>query len=156
MWKVVTSSNLNPPLKLFFYSPILINNNLLLKIYYENIVKILWQYFSIRNFFIIFLPTISFSSTFPFIFSFSCFSPPHKCLAPFFLFSFSSHQEHSSISLLHIREKRERGEIGLSTSSRSSVAPASPSPLGQIDLFFLFFFFFFFFFIFACSDSTLF
>ena len=38
MWKVVISSNLNPPLKLFFYSPILANNNLLLKIYCENIV----------------------------------------------------------------------------------------------------------------------
>ena len=38
MWKVVTSSNLNPLLKLFFYSPILANNNLLLKIYCENIV----------------------------------------------------------------------------------------------------------------------
>ena len=38
MWKVITSSNLNPPLKLFFYSPILANNNLLLKIYFENIV----------------------------------------------------------------------------------------------------------------------
>ena len=42
MWKVVTSSNLNSPLKLFFYSPILANNNLLLKIYCENITKILW------------------------------------------------------------------------------------------------------------------
>ena len=40
MWKVVTSSNLNPPLKLFFYSPILANNNLLLKIYCENIVVV--------------------------------------------------------------------------------------------------------------------
>ena len=38
MWKVVTSSNLNSPLKLFFYSPILTNNNLLLEIYYKNIV----------------------------------------------------------------------------------------------------------------------
>ena len=37
MWNVVTSSNLNPPLKLFFYWPILTNNNLLLKIYCENI-----------------------------------------------------------------------------------------------------------------------
>ena len=36
--KVFTNSNLNPPLKLFFYSPILANNNLLLKIYYENIM----------------------------------------------------------------------------------------------------------------------
>ena len=42
MWKVVTSSNLNPPLKLYFYSPILANNNMLLKIYCENIMKILW------------------------------------------------------------------------------------------------------------------
>ena len=38
MWKVVTSSNLNSLLKLFFYSSILTNNNLLLKIYCENIV----------------------------------------------------------------------------------------------------------------------
>ena len=38
MWKVVTSSNLNLLLKLFFYSPILANNNMLLKIYCENIV----------------------------------------------------------------------------------------------------------------------
>ena len=29
-WKVVTSSNLNSPLKLFLFSPILTNNNLLL------------------------------------------------------------------------------------------------------------------------------
>ena len=43
MSKVVTSSNLNPLLKLFFYSPLLTNNNLLLKIYF--IVKILWQNF---------------------------------------------------------------------------------------------------------------
>ena len=42
MWKVVTSFNLNSLLKLFFYSQILTNNNLLLKIYCENIVKILW------------------------------------------------------------------------------------------------------------------
>ena len=40
MWKVVTNFNLNPPLKLFFYSPILANNNLLLKIYYENIMVV--------------------------------------------------------------------------------------------------------------------
>ena len=37
-WKVVISFNLNLPLKLFFYSSILANNNLLLKIYCENIV----------------------------------------------------------------------------------------------------------------------
>ena len=38
MWKVITSSNLNLPLKLYFYLPILANNNMLLKIYCENIV----------------------------------------------------------------------------------------------------------------------
>ena len=38
--KVVTSSNLNSALKLFFYSPILTNNNPLLKIYCENIMMI--------------------------------------------------------------------------------------------------------------------
>ena len=38
MWKVVTNYNLNSPLKLFFYLPVLTNNNLLLKIYCENIV----------------------------------------------------------------------------------------------------------------------
>ena len=38
IWKIVTSSNLNPLLKLYFYSPILANNNMLLKIYCENIV----------------------------------------------------------------------------------------------------------------------
>ena len=38
MWKVVTSSNLNSSLKLFFFSPILTNNNLLFKIYCKNIV----------------------------------------------------------------------------------------------------------------------
>ena len=42
MWKVVIGSNLNPPLKLYFYSPVLANNNMLLKIYGENTVKILW------------------------------------------------------------------------------------------------------------------
>ena len=51
MWKVVTSFNLNPLLKLFFYSPILANNNLLLspqkkkknlllKVYCENIMVV--------------------------------------------------------------------------------------------------------------------
>ena len=38
MWKVIASSNLNLPLKLYFYLPILANNNMLLKIYCENIV----------------------------------------------------------------------------------------------------------------------
>ena len=158
MWKVVTSSNLNSPLKLFFYLPILINNNLLLKIYCENIVKILWQYFLMRIFFLYYFSSnhfifihVSFHFFFFFVFLL------HTSVQPpsfYFLFHLI---KNIPTSLLHIKEKRERGEIGLSSFSRSSrcfsAAPASPPPLGQIGLFFLFFFFFF---IYACSDSTLF
>ena len=66
MWKVVTSSNLNPPLKLFFYSSILANNNLLLKIYCENIVVVFLN--CIFPFF------LSIIHTFPFFFLFFSFS----------------------------------------------------------------------------------
>ena len=38
MWKVIINSNLNQSLKLFFYSPILANNNMLFKIYCKNIM----------------------------------------------------------------------------------------------------------------------
>ena len=58
MWKVVTSSNLNPSLKLFFSSLILAN-------YLKFIVKILWKYcdkISKWLFLILFLPFIH---TFP-------------------------------------------------------------------------------------------
>ena len=50
MWKVVTNFNLNPPLKLFFYSSILAINNLLLKIYCENIVIVFldFHFFNIK------------------------------------------------------------------------------------------------------------
>ena len=90
MWKVVTNSNLNPPLKLFFYSPILTNNNLLLKIYYENIVVTISQ----LGFFILYIifPFFHFTFIHTFHFFFSCFSPPHTCplsLFPLLLFSFS-------------------------------------------------------------------
>ena len=120
MWKVVTSSNLNPPLKLFFYSPILTNNNLLLKIYCKNIVKILCQYFSIRIFYFLFyFSSFHFSfiqthffSFFSFFF-FLFFSSIQVSSTPSFIFIFSP-QEHSSIShLLHIKERereRERKE----------------------------------------------
>ena len=93
MQKVVTNSNLNSPLKLFFFSPILTKKNLLLKIYCENImVEFLNQDFL---FFILF-----------FILSFH--SPPHTCpLSPFFYFFFSSKtfQQHH---LLFSSAKRER------------------------------------------------
>ena len=84
MWKVVTSSNLNPLLKLFFYSLILTNNNLLLKIYCENIVirflKIFYSlyYFSFLNFHFIhmfFFLFFFFSTHCPYLYppSFICF-----------------------------------------------------------------------------------
>ena len=79
MWEVVTSFSLNLSLKLFFYSLILTNNNLLLKIYYENIVKILWQYFH------------SFIHMFPFFFSFFFCTThvyPYISSSPFFFSTF--------------------------------------------------------------------
>ena len=83
MWKVVTSSNLNPPLKLFFYSPILANNNLLLKIYYENIVV---TFLNCNFFFLNLITSIHF-------FFLLVFSPPHTYPTPISIypsFSFSS------------------------------------------------------------------
>ena len=109
MWKIFTSSNLNPLLKLFFYSLILTNNNLLLKIYCE----ILWQYFSIRIFYFLY-----YFSSFHFIFIHVSF------LFFFFLFLvFLLHTRHTA-PLLFIffftsrtfqcfTSERERGEIGL-------------------------------------------
>ena len=68
MWKVVTNSNLNLPLKLFFYSPILANNNMLLKIYCENIVVAFLNCHFL--FFILFFLSIS---SIHFFFFYSCF-----------------------------------------------------------------------------------
>ena len=97
MWKVITSSNLNPPWNFFFffYLPILTNNDLLPKIYYENIVKILCS-ISQLGFFILYIifPFFHFTliHTFHFFF-FYFFSPPDTCplsLSPLLLFCFSS------------------------------------------------------------------
>ena len=57
MWKIVTSSNLNPLLKLYFYSLILANNNMLLKIYCENIVV---EFLNCHFFFIYYFFFLSF------------------------------------------------------------------------------------------------
>ena len=94
MWKVVTNFNLNLLLKLFFYSSILANNNLLLKIYCENImITFLNCHFL---FFILFFSShhlSSISSSFFFSFFLLVFSPPHTYPTPFLYlpsFSFSS------------------------------------------------------------------
>ena len=66
MWKIISSSNLNSLLKLFFYSSILANNNLLLKIYCKNIMVTFLN--GIFHFFLSFYhPYISFSFSFSFL-----------------------------------------------------------------------------------------
>ena len=88
MWKVIISSNLNPPLKLFFYSPVLANNNLLLKIYCENIV-IGFLNCHFLFFILFFLYFIHMFFYFPFLFL-SSFSTTHVypllSLSSFFFF----------------------------------------------------------------------
>ena len=109
MWKVVTSSNLNPLLKLFFYSPILSNNNLLLKIYCENIIIAFLNCNFV--FFILFFPSqhldtfLLLYSFFFFFFSLCFFSTTHVShsfpLSTFFFFFFYIIPYHfcSSLSL---------------------------------------------------------
>ena len=130
MWKVVTSSTLNSSLKLFFYSPILTNNNLLLKIYCENIVVIFLKifhslyYFSFLN--------LHFIHTFFFSFSF------------FFFLVFLLHTLSLSLSpffyLLCLPHSRT---FQASNTSRHS----SNSPTLSLCFFSFFFFFLFFFFL---------
>ena len=109
MWKVVTSSNLNLLLKLFFYSPILANNNMLLKIYCENIVVAFLNCHFL--FFILFF--ISFIHMFLSFFFLSSFLhhtripllPPSSPFFFYFLFLFSLDSRTFSSSL---RDKKQR------------------------------------------------
>ena len=89
--KIDTDFNLNVLLKLFFFSPILANNNLLLKIYCENIM-IAFLNFNF-SFFILFFPYffIFFHPYFLLLFFllFSLFfSPPHTYPSLFSFFFF--------------------------------------------------------------------
>ena len=129
MWKVITSSNLNPPLKLFFYSPILTNNNLLLKIYCENIVATFLKIFYFLYYFS-FL-SLHFIHTF-FLFFFLVFllHTLSLSLSPFFYL----------LCLPHSRTFQAS-----STSRRSSHSPAlslSLSPSLSLSLFLLFIYLF--------------
>ena len=114
IWKVVTSSNLNPLLKLYFYSLILANNNMLLKTYCENIVVAFLNchFFFFILFFLSFFPSSIHFFFFlliflhhtcipiylhPLLFFLSTFhlipKPPSLFLSPslyFFFFSFST------------------------------------------------------------------
>ena len=82
MWKFFTNSNLIPSLKLFFYSPILTNNNLLLKIYCENIVVTFLKIFYFLYYFS-FL-SLHFIHTFFLFFFFSLLHTLSLSLSPFF------------------------------------------------------------------------
>ena len=84
MLKILTSSNLNPSLKLFFYSPILVNNIPLLKIYCENIVVT----FLNCNFFLFlfYFSKLNYIHTFLFFFFLLVFSPPHTYPTPIFIY----------------------------------------------------------------------
>ena len=120
MWKVVTSSNLNPPLKLFFYLPILINSNLLFKIYYKNIVVVFFNYDFLFFILFFFLSFHFHPYTFHFFFSFFFFlffssTQVSNLYPPFFYFlfhlkkipttsPFTSHQRRER------ERERERGE----------------------------------------------
>ena len=86
MWKVITSFNLNPLLKLFFYSPILSNNNPLLKIYCKNIVVTFLNCNFL--FFILFFPSYHLDTflllfSFFLFFFFSWFFLHHPCIPLF-------------------------------------------------------------------------
>ena len=107
MWKVITSFNLNPLLKLFFYSPILSNNNPLLKIYCKNIVVTFLNCNFL--FFILFFPSYHLDtflllfSFFLFFFSLGFFSTTHVShsfpLSTFFFFFFQFIPDHFFLSL---------------------------------------------------------
>ena len=86
MWKVVTSSNLNSLFKLFFYLPISTNNNLSLKIYFENIVVMLLN-FDFSFLVLFFFLSLVFFSSIRFFLSFLVFSPPHTNTYPQYLSS---------------------------------------------------------------------
>ena len=77
IWKVVTSSNLNPLLKLYFYSLILANNNMLLKTYCENIVV---AFLNCHFFFFILFFLSFFPSSIRFFFFFLLIFLHHTCI----------------------------------------------------------------------------
>ena len=101
MWKIVISSNLNPLLKLYFYSPILANNNMLLKIYCESIVI---EFLNCHFFFFIYYFSFLsfFLSSIHFFFPLD-FSPPHtythiSLSSPFFFLYFPLSRTFLSLS----------------------------------------------------------
>ena len=133
MWKLVVTSS---------------NNNLLLKIYCKNIVKILWQYFSIRIFYFlyyfssfhfIFIPTrfISFFSFFFFLF----FSSTQVSSPPSFIFFFTSRTFQRFTSERERERERERSAWA-STACISTAARRPPHRSAWVRSAFFFFFFF--------------
>ena len=150
IWKVVTSSNLNPLLKLYFYSLILANNNMLLKTYCENIVV---AFLNCHFFFFILFFLSFFPSSIHFFFFSLDFSPPHMythiyhplpfcffyfplsrtslCLSFFLQFSFSTFFFFIVIRIGEIgRERKNRWARWL----RSTAAARRPLPLPLVFL----------------------
>ena len=129
--KIDIDFNLNVLLKLFFslskilifFSPILANNNLPLKIYCESIVKILWYHFPFL-FFFLFFPS---------------FFILHTCTAFLFSFFFLLHTRTLTLFFFYFFPF-------LQPTTSSKLRTFQPS-------FFLFFFFFFFFVSFSLSTS---
>ena len=139
MWKVVTSFNLNLSLKLFFYSPILTNNNLLLKIYCKKYYDSIFQ-LGFFIFYIVFLPFISFSSTFHFFFSFFffLFFSSTQVSSPPFIFFFTSRTFQRFTS--ERERERERDRLGPPPHASPPLLVVLPiDRLGSDRLFFLFF-----------------
>ena len=123
MWKVVTNSNLNSPLKLFFFSPILTNNNLLLKIYCENIVvKFLNQDF-LSLYYFLFFHFILLHTRVPYLPSFISFSPPE----PSSNIICSSHQRKER-ERERQRERRKTGGSAFTMPLEIEVHHALPRP----------------------------
>ena len=149
MWKVVSSSNLNSPLKLFFYSSILTNNNLLLKIYCENIVVKFLNYNFLSLYYFLFFHFILLHTRVLYPPSFIYFSPPEP--SSNISFALLSSSKKKNFALL-IREKREteiekeekdwERSAWASTTCISTATPASPPPGWVRSACLLFFFFF--------------
>ena len=127
MWKVVINSNLNSTLKLFFFSPILTNNNLLLKIYCENIlVKFLNQDFLFFHFILLHTRVL-------YPPSFISFSPPEPSSNISFATLFLKKKKKKLLFSSEKRERQRQRERRKTGRDRLGPPPhASPPPLQHL------------------------
>ena len=166
---------MNPSLKLFFYSPILINNNLLLKIYCENIVVVFLNcHFLILNttrlnpkkkkklrdkdHHTFFIPNLLLNLTFTSHLSHIQYSHQIKEKGERRIWSrWRSRCTDRRPMEIEVAERTKPVEIGVHHAAQPHPPPhrhsSSSLPLDWIRSAYSFFFFLFF--IFACFDSTL-